>query len=106
VAGDVVYVTGVVEKGAGMVQGQETKTSQGGDDIWVSQMQVSDGTVNWMQQVGTSGDEHVARNGGIVTDNDGNAIVFGDTTGSLYRDRAYSTSSNSDLFVMQLLKGN
>jgi hypothetical protein len=76
VAGNVVYVTGNAGKGAGMVQGQETKTSQGGNNIWVSQMQVSNGTVNWMQQVGTSGDEQVACNGGIVTDNAGNTIVF------------------------------
>jgi hypothetical protein len=96
----VVYVAGVVENNAGMVQGQDVLQSQGGDDIWVAQLVGDDGTVNWIEQVGTPGDDHLARGGGITSDKRGNAIVFGDTTGALYRER--DTNSLSDLFVMTL----
>jgi hypothetical protein len=85
---------------ATMVQGQDILQSQGGDDIWVAQLVGDDGTVNWIEQVGTSGDDHLARGGGITSDKRGNAIVFGDTTGALYRER--DTNSISDLFVMTL----
>jgi hypothetical protein len=96
----VVYVAGVVGNSAGMVQGQDILQSHGGDDIWVAQLVGHDGTVNWIKQVGTPGDDHLARGGGITSDKRGNAIVFGDTTGALYRER--DTNSISDLFVMTL----
>ena len=105
VHGDTVYVAGNVEGSAGMVQGYDVKQSQGGDDIWVARLSDSgsDYKVNWIQQVGTAGNERVARYGGIVADDEGNAIVYGDTTGSLFRSRE-NEGEISDIFVMTLDK--
>lgn len=97
---DVVYVAGVVSGGAGMIDGQKVKRSSGGDDIWVAQYAATDGNVNWIKQIGSEGNENVARQGGITIDEDGNAIVYGDTTGSLFRERA--VSDESDLFGIML----
>lgn len=52
----------------------------------------------WVKQVGSSGDDRIARGGGIAVDADGNAVVFGDTNGSMHRIQ--DSSKNSDLFLM------
>ncbi len=96
VSNNVVYMAGEVMEGAGLIEGSEFHTTKGGDDIFVIQYDKTAGSVNWMQQVGSSGNDHIARGGGIKVDQVGNAIVFGDTTGPLYRDRA--VSSAADLF--------
>jgi hypothetical protein len=101
VSGGAVYVAGVVEGSAGMVQGQDVIQSFGGDDMWVAQLDGVEGTVNWLKQVGTDGDDQLARHGGIFADSEGNAVLFGDTTGSLYRTRD-ADEVNTDVFVMVL----
>ena len=84
----VVYVAGEVEDDAGIVNDYQTLESQGGggggSDIWVAQLNGERGDVNWVQQIGTKGDDHLARYGGITANSDSDAIVFGDTTGALY----------------------
>jgi hypothetical protein len=61
-----------------------TQTSAGSDDIIVAMLNTNDGSTRWLHQVGSNGDDRVARGGGIVADLNGNAVVFGDTTGSFY----------------------
>jgi hypothetical protein len=92
------YLVGQVSGGASMVEANTVHASQGGQDIWVAQIDTNNGVRNWIQQVGSAGDESLARNSPIGLDSNGNAIVFGDTTGSLYRER--TVTPEADLFVI------
>jgi len=92
------YVAGQVENGASMIEGNKIHISEGGQDIWIAQVNTQSKALNWIQQVGSSGEESMARNGGIAVDANGNAIVFGDTTGPLYRER--EVAAEADLFVI------
>jgi hypothetical protein len=77
--------------------------SAGGDDIFVAQISTLNGQLRWLKQAGSNGDDRVARGGGIKADNNGNAIVYGDTTGDFFRMRKSAKDKkerNSDLFVM------
>lgn len=100
VSGNVVYVGGTVENGAGMVVGTEIQKSAGGDDVFVAQLEQLTGTLNWLTQFGSSGDDHLSRKGGIIADTYGNALIYGDTTGALVRDRVIG--SNTDIFLAVL----
>lgn len=103
---NLLYIAGTVEYGARMVQALEapgvSTPSAGGDDIFVAQLSSLDGRLNWMRQVGSTGDDRVARGGGIKADANGNAIVYGDTTGSMFRTRQDQDAKarHSDPFVM------
>jgi hypothetical protein len=98
-----VYVTGTVKDDASMVQGSTRQPSQGGDDIWVARVDKSSGAVSWLTQLGSDGDERVAPHGGVVANSQGDVLIFGDTTGSLYRQRASDgTDTVVDMFVMSL----
>jgi hypothetical protein len=93
------YVAGVVENGATIDYG--IQKSAGNDDIFVAMLNTNDGSTRWLHQVGSNGDDRVARGGGVVADLNGNAVVFGDTTGSFYRSKAQDSNLDiSDLFVM------
>jgi hypothetical protein len=98
--GSVVYVAGVVEDG-GEIMGKTT--SHGQDDVFVVQLSTHDGTAFWMKQIGTSGNDRLARGGGglIVLDEidgSGGVLLMGDTTGNLY-----STSSQaSEVFIVRM----
>jgi hypothetical protein len=98
VSGDVVYVGGVVDNNAGIVIDTTTRQSAGGDDIWVGQFLISDGTLQWLHQVGSSGNDHMAPHNGIIVTTSGNAIVYGDTNGPAFRER--QVSNVHDLIVM------
>lgn len=104
VSGNKVYVAGGVQGGAEMILGPDvTLSSKGGDDIWVAQLQVPTGTVNWMEQDGTPEDDNLSRNGGVTVDSEGNVVLYGDTKGSLYRTRDASEDPDVvDVFVMIL----
>ena len=100
VTDDVIYVGGVVENGASMMIGTHVKPSYGGDDVWVSQIDVDNGNVFWVNQIGSSGNDYLARGGGVAWDpKNKNAIVYGDTTGNMYHDRS---DSQSELFLVSL----
>ena len=94
-----VFVVGQVKNGAGMVERTTIHTSKGGTDIWIARIDTVTAERLWIQQVGSVGEDHVARNGGVVVDADGNAIVYGNTNGGLYRDRA--VYAQHDLFVIR-----
>jgi hypothetical protein len=98
VFGSLVYVGGVVESDAGIVQGDDARQTSGGDDIWVAQIATEDGSVNWLHQVGSSGADRMAPRGGLIASTAGHAIVFGDSTGPVYRSRV--ASELYDLIVM------
>ena len=94
VADGVVYVAGEVTNGARMVLGTQTLDSMGGTDVWIAQVETADGYVNWLNQVGTSGEDTLAPNGAVVTVNDGDAILFGNEP----------TDGATTIFVAQFTK--
>ncbi|KAL3914583.1 MAG: hypothetical protein SGARI_000046 [Bacillariaceae sp.] len=102
VSGNAVYVGGVVDNNAGIVIGGDTRESAGGDDIWVGQFSITNGDLNWLHQVGSSGDDHMAPHNGIVATISGNAILYGDTNGSAFRSR--EVSELHDLLVISFDK--
>lgn len=91
-----VWLGGVVEDG-GLLQG--VKKSFGGMDIFVAKLSTNDGNITMVQQMGSSKDDQLARQGGLLTDIDGNAILTGNTYGSFYRTRS-PTETTSDVFVV------
>lgn len=101
VLGDNVYVGGTVENGASLLENGVKKDSMGGNDVWVAKLNLADGTTDWIKQFGSVGDDQLARHGGLAVNKDGDAIVFGDTTGAIYRDRV--VASNADIFLAVLL---
>jgi hypothetical protein len=98
VSGNVVYAAGVVDNSAGIVIEGDTRESAGGDDIWVGQFSISNGDLNWLHQVGSDGDDHMAPHNGIVATASGNAILYGDTNGAAFRVR--EVSELHDLLIM------
>mmetsp|Transcript_8308 Transcript_8308/g.15125 ORF Transcript_8308/g.15125 Transcript_8308/m.15125 type:complete len:203 (-) Transcript_8308:121-729(-) len=85
--------------------GGSTK-SAGSDDLFVANIGTEDGSLEWMQQIGSSGKENMARNNGVFADMEGDCILYGDTTGELYRSRSSSeaTPPTSDIFVVKLAR--
>ncbi|KAG7354811.1 hypothetical protein IV203_004167 [Nitzschia inconspicua] len=55
--------------------------------IFVAQMSTSDGKVQWLKQIGSSGKENMARNNGVFADMEGDCLHYGDTNCELYRTR-------------------
>jgi hypothetical protein len=100
-----VFVAGTIDAGASMVQGSVIHPSQGGSDVWVAKIG-SDGSVYWLDQLGSEGDEEIAWYGGIVVEANGNPIILGDTTGSMFRRRQETDDIQTDMFVMSLDASN
>lgn len=105
VDGDYVYVAGTVDNGVSVVQGNSMLGSQGGDDVWVAKIDKTTQEVQWISQLGSEGNDRLARYGGIDIDNAGQPIIFGDTNGDIYRSRGSSEDKSiEDMFVMSLNK--
>jgi len=99
---DSMYVAGTVYNGGLM---DSTQRSAGGDDVWVAKLSTEDGSLKWIRQIGSAGDDRLARTKGIDVDLNGHAIVYGSTTGEMYRTRESGETYDSmdgtmtDLFV-------
>lgn len=81
--------------------------SAGSDDVWVAQLATNDGSIRWIRQIGSSGRDRLARTNGVEADLLGNAIIYGETTGELYRARPGEAiykkdGSSTDIFVTTL----
>lgn len=97
----------------------------GETDIWVAQFQTFDGSMNWIRQIGTPGQDRLAKStnnpesvsgltsaetigdagsgkGALVIDRHGNAVIFGTTQGSLAREKI--SGQIRDVFVLRLHK--
>lgn len=71
-------------------------------DIFVAQFNTFNGTLRWLQTVGTAGgNERIAQGNGLVVDEQGNVFVYGNTRGSLFLD---NTQGTNDIFVSFLLR--
>ena len=78
-------------------------TSNGGDDVWIRQYGAISGQPRWEEQIGSTNDESLAKGGAIVVDNDNNAIIYGNTRGSIGRTRLDDLripDTTNDIFVM------
>eukprot|EP00537_Pseudo-nitzschia_pungens_P007587 CAMPEP_0172357632 /NCGR_PEP_ID=MMETSP1060-20121228/1999_1 /TAXON_ID=37318 /ORGANISM="Pseudo-nitzschia pungens, Strain cf. cingulata" /LENGTH=814 /DNA_ID=CAMNT_0013078415 /DNA_START=387 /DNA_END=2831 /DNA_ORIENTATION=+ len=95
------YVGGTVYNGAVM---DSNHRSAGGDDVWVIQMSTEDGSLKWIKQVGSAGDDRISPSKGIQAALNGDAIVYGETNGELYRVKAKEGESISDIFVTSFVK--
>ncbi|KAL3919129.1 MAG: hypothetical protein SGILL_003910 [Bacillariaceae sp.] len=102
VHGDNVFVAGSIEGGASMVQGTKVMESQGGADVWVARVSSSNGNVQWVNQLGSTGDEDIAWYGGLEVDIRGDPIIFGDTSGSMFRQRSSDDDAQMDMFILTL----
>jgi len=112
--GQNVYLTGLVKDGGVVTDFSEgydggDNVAMGGTDIFISSYQTSNGSRNFLKQVGSTRDDFPSRgNGGITTDRLGNAIVTGNTRGSLMRKRIedefrygqYGEDAAMDVFIM------
>ena len=97
---NLMYIAGNVENGATMDYDGEEFTNAGGDDIFVAQLNTDNGSLVWMKQMGSNGDDRIARGGGLKVNKLGDAVVFGDTNGSMYRTRNGDLQPKfSDIFV-------
>lgn len=99
-----IYLAGTVYNGGTMDSAQR---SGGGDDVWVAQLNSDDGSLRWIRQIGSSGDDRLARTNGIEVDVNGHAIVFGETNGELYRNRGgekirTDDGTSADVFITTL----
>jgi len=102
------YVGGTVYNGGTMDTQHE---SAGSDDIWVAQLSTVDGALTWIRQIGSAGNDRMARTNGVESDMDGNAIIYGETSGELYRKRKgeappANDGTTTDIFIATLLKTN
>jgi len=97
-----VFVVGTVLNGARMAQGDIEMINQGGHDIWVAKVDERTGNVHWLTQLGNYGDESPARHSSIAVNKDGNVVIYGDTTSTLYRSRDDKNEVQPDMFIMVL----
>jgi len=99
------YVGGNVYNGGVM---DSSENNAGGDDVWIAQLNTGDGSLRWIRQIGSSGDERLARVNSIESDLNGNAIIYGETTGELYRTRKSGEplktddGTSTDIFIATL----
>jgi len=108
--GSTVYLAGTIKDGGSIrhINDDGDSKSSGGDDLFVASYS-SGGNENFIKQFGTAEDDTFARGKGIVCDEDGNAIVLGNTRGSMMRLREddegkFSDANPSDIFVMSIGK--
>ncbi len=107
---EIVYMAGTISSGDSIkVPGQAGTSSFGNDDIFVAQFETKKGDLKYVKQQGTSYNDSLAKGSGIVSDKDGNAIILGNTSGSLMRWREEAEGEvtlfpHSDVFVLSVDK--
>jgi hypothetical protein len=98
-----VFMAGVIKEGASVTLDGKTNitSSHGRDDIFVAQFDASDGSIKYVRQIGTSRDDHLAAGEGLVCDKYGNAILLGNTRGSLMHPEK-ETDMASDIIILSV----
>lgn len=90
-----VYIAGNVESG-GSLKGSQVAWSYGGNDIFVAKVKTSNGSLEWIRQLGGPSDEVLAPRNGLVVASNGDVVLTGNTRGSLYtKNEAFTI----DVFV-------
>ncbi|VEU39736.1 unnamed protein product [Pseudo-nitzschia multistriata] len=92
------YVGGNVYEGGVMDSKFE---SAGGDDVWVAQIDTANGEPRWIKQVGSAGTDRISHTNGVQAALNGDCILYGETTGELYREKRKNEEDKytSDVFV-------
>mmetsp|Transcript_26552 Transcript_26552/g.55707 ORF Transcript_26552/g.55707 Transcript_26552/m.55707 type:complete len:908 (+) Transcript_26552:135-2858(+) len=98
---DLMYVGGNVYRGSTM---DSHHAAAGGDDVWVAQLNTDDGSIRWVQQLGSTGDDTISPTKGIQAAINGDCILYGETNGQLYRKKNNQENLRSDIFVTVLAK--
>lgn len=93
------YVVGNVENGGAITGPGSDNLSVGGIDVWIAQLKLDSGSVVFVKQLGSKGDDKVAFRGGVQVDESGNAVLIGNTNGQIYRPRSKTDQANADVFV-------
>jgi hypothetical protein len=96
---DVVYIGGNVAAGLSIEEGVKSASLQ---DVFVSQLSASDGTVSWTRQFGSHRDDSLES---MVVDKDGNAVVGGNSLVHAYVPSSLFSPVN-DIFILSLDKLN
>jgi hypothetical protein len=99
-----VWWAGHVE--AGFILGSNTLTPYGEIDIFISKVNAENGKQEFVRQIGSEANDLLANKGGITTDMDGNAIVVGNTFGSLYRKRNEESGDTANVFITTISRFN
>ena len=60
------------------------------------------GEINWVRQMGSDGNDHLAPHGGLAVSKKGKLLVFGDTNGEFFRNRDDSEEKINELFLMEV----
>jgi len=91
------YVAGNIENG-GELAGQTTSLL--GDDVFLLQLDNTDGEISWSKQLGTSNDDRLAYGGSglVVLEGQQGVLLMGDTTGGLYS----VSSQDSEIFIAEV----
>ena len=98
-SGRKLYLAGHALNG-GTMRESTSEGSLGGSDVFIAKIDTKEGDIEWMRQIGSSGDEELSPRGGLVLTADHNAILFGQTNGNLYRERHHNESKAiADYFV-------
>jgi len=105
--GQNVYYGGVVENNAVLAMSGLSQ-SYGGNDIFVVKLDASNGNSEFVRQIGSERNDEIAPRGGLTTDAAGNAVVVGNTFGSLYRQRGAGEpgGNRADVFVTTISRFN
>jgi len=104
--GDAIYMAGTIESGGTIrllsQQEADVPKSAGGDDIFIASYSEA-GDIKFARQFGTSEHDRFAKGRGIVSDENGNAIVLGNTRGSMARVRDETDDLKPhDIFIMSV----
>jgi len=85
-----------IKTAEGKTIGMQTQ-SAGLDDVWIAQLDTTNGAIQWLKQIGSAGNDRLSRTNGVQTDTDtGDCIVYGDTDGDLgYRTTTSSSGSTT-----------
>ena len=96
--GGFVYMAGNVYNG-GTMSASTLALSLGGSDVFVAKFHTSDDHLEWVRQIGSTGDEMLAPRGGLAFTKNLGVVLFGQTNGELYRSRGNESSSSLDFFI-------
>jgi hypothetical protein len=92
-----IWWAGSVDAGKMITQAGDDVRGYGGKDVFVGKLRDGDGEIDFVRQVGSADDDEPAA---VAVDAAGNAVVAGDTHGSMCRSRDTAESDHSDVFVV------
>jgi hypothetical protein len=102
VSGGTVYVAGNVKDRTFMLS-SNVQASYGLDDVFVARVNKDNGEVFWTSQIGSASKERLAAHGGLAVHSNGNVLLYGSTTGSLFREKQ---EAHTNIFAVTVDHGD